>query len=68
MEQEEQIQEKNQIPQASFEDLCPDFDCKIKKIGYENTRDISFVGKNGVKRALNNTRCCIVGEAFDVRG
>ena len=68
MEQKKQIQEKNQIPQASFEDLCPDFDFKIKKEGYETTKSQKFMGQSGAKRALCNAECCIVGEAFDLRG
>ena len=65
---QEQTQEEKQIPKASFEDLCPDFDSKIKEMGYEDTRIRSFAGKNGVRRALSSARCCIVGEAFDIRG
>ena len=66
--EQKQTQEEGQIPKASFEDLCPDFDCKIKEIGYEDARAEKFVGKNGAERSLNNSKCCIVGEAFDIRG
>ena len=70
-EEQQQTQEENQTPQTaaiSFEDLCPDFDRKIKREGYESARTQKFVGLSGSKRALNDSKCCIVGEAFDTKG
>lgn len=66
MEKTKQIHKQEQnVPKISFEDLCPDFDNRIKENGYDNTLNESFKGKHGKIRSLNNPRCCIVGEAFD---
>ena len=63
-----QEQTKKVVPEATFEDICPDWNKIIAKEGGFDKVDVDKdYTVESQEHTIKNYQCCVVGEAFNIK-